>query len=165
MPTRPHESRFIDRLFPDPARKCPGTPTRGADGVASAYLAAERAGATPERLRVLLYDGAIGLCREALTALDFGDAKLAADRLARARASVSRLHGCLQARTGREGRFLRLYETVQRCLGEADYYRRREPLCESITMLLDRRMAWLDLDPAERSCPPIEDAGCRSWVG
>ena len=73
-------------------------------GVASAYMATDRAGATPRRLRVMLYDGAIRLCRQGLLALDGGEVTLAADRLARAGRIVEKLRRDLLA----EGRTERL---------------------------------------------------------
>jgi len=138
-------------------------------GVALAYRAAQQAGATPPRLRVLLYDGAVRLCRQALAALDEGDADLAGDRLAKAQQSVRQLHGSIPPDAGaRDGRlFERLYEQVHRRLVEANFYRRRESVSETIALLDMRRFAWSRLADAQRqSAAPAASGGCsKSWIG
>lgn len=111
---------------------------------ATAYQAAQAATATPRRLHVMMYDSAIDLCRRAVQALDDGDVDRAGERLARAGAVLGRLRGVL--RTDVEPELARalseLYEQVQARLVEADFYRRREPLGQSITLLHYRRPAW-----------------------
>ena len=138
-------------------------------GVAGAYIATDQAGATPRRLRVLLYDGAIRLCRQGLAALDDGEVALAADRLARAGRIVEQLRRDLlvDGRNRRLDRFARLYEQVARRLVEAGFYRRREPLNETILLLNCRRHDWnaltRSLDDGEPAGPAATNSA--SWVG
>jgi len=138
-------------------------------GVAGAYIATDQAGATPRRLRLLLYDGAIRLCRQGLAALDDGEVALAADRLARAGRIVEQLRRDLlvDGRDRRLDRFARLYEQVARRLVEAGFYRRREPLNETILLLNCRRHDWnaltRSLDEGEPAGPAAADP--ESWVG
>ena len=138
----------------------------GQSPVASAYLDTEMAGAAPQRLCVLLYDGAIRLCRQALAALDAGDAHLAADRLGRARTSVQNLQDSLHAPGLPDERrmFADLYRRVHTRLIEADFYRRREVVRETITLLSRRRGGWQRLANCLGSdhAAPAAD---RSWVG
>jgi len=133
-------------------------------GVAGAYIATDRAGATPGRLRVLLYDGAIRLCRQGLLALDDGEVALAADRLARAGRIVEQLRRDLlaEARDRRLDRFARLYEQVAHRLVEAGFYKRREPLNETILLLNCRRHDWNALT---RSLDGAQSPDPAAWVG
>lgn len=136
-------------------------------GVARAYLATDHAGATPRRLRVLLYDGAIRLCRQGLRALDSGEAALAADRLARAARIVKQLRRDLR-REGpgeRPARFAHLYDEITRRLVKAGFYRSREPVSETIALLNCSRGDWdalaRSLDKASEASP----AASASWLG
>ena len=135
--------------------------------MARAYLATDHAGATPRRLRVLLYDGAIRLCRQGLRALDNGETALAADRLARAAGIVKQLRRDLR-REGpdeRPARFAHLYDEITRRLLEAGFYRSREPVSETIALLNCSRGDWDALARSlERAsaAPPVTSA---SWIG
>ena len=153
-----------------PRRVCPTADT-SADAPQvpqAAYIATDLATATPQRLRLLLYDGAIRLCREALVALDDGDAKLAADRLRRAMRTVHELRDRVRGDGDcpQRDRFAELYEQVHRRLIEADFYRRREAVSETISLLSLRRLDWgefaraLNQNGAEPGRPRP-----KSWVG
>jgi len=133
-------------------------------GVVRAYLAADHAGATPRRLRVLLYDAAIRLCRQGLTALDEGAPHQAADKLARAERLVEQLRRDLLA-DGPDGRFACLYEQVARRLAEAGFYRRREPVSETIRLLQCWRRDWDVLARSLDQPPETPAAMSESWVG
>ena len=138
-----------------------------AAGAARAYLAADHAGATPQRLRSLLYDGAIRLCRQGIAALDDDDADLAADRLARARRIIEQLRRGLGAEDPghRLGRFADLYEQVARRLSEAGFYRSRQPVSETISLLNCWRGDWNALARSlDDAGEPSASAGA-SWVG
>ena len=135
-------------------------------GAASVYLATELATAAPERLAVLLYDGAIQMCRQALAALDCGDTQLAAGRLGRTMQTVRRLQTSLESgpATPRRQEFADLYEQVHSRLIEADFYRRREAVGESISMLSFQRPAWGEFTRTHHRQPVL--AGPEtSWIG
>lgn len=138
-----------------------------ATGAARAYLATDRAGATPRRLRMLLYDGAIRLCRQGLAALDEGQAALAADRLARAGRIVERLRRDLigEDRCERPAHFSRLYEQVARRLVEADFFRRREPVSETIELLSCSREYWEAWSRSQDDTAEAAGAPSASWIG
>ena len=143
-----------------------GQTTAGETPVASAYLDTEMAGAPPQRLCILLYDGAISLCRQALAALDAGNAQLAADRLGRARESVQHLQDSLSAPglPDEHRTFADLYQRVHTRLIEADFYRRREVVRETITLLSRQRPDWQRLTD-RLTTTPCAPAAERSWVG
>jgi len=152
----------------DDSRLCPqGGSVSAETGVARAYLAADHAGATPRRLRILLYDGAIRLCRQGLRALDAGEADLAADRLARAARIVRQLRRDLlgEDRGQRLGRFARLYEHITRRLIEAGFYRSREPLRETIALLSCSRGDWDELARSFDNAFDASPAAPACWVG
>ena len=138
-------------------------------GPAAAYMATELATAPPWRLGVMLYDGAISLCRQAVEALDAGEISLAADRLARARQIMQQLQHTL-TETGPEElreRFTELYERAHRRLIEADFYRRREAVTDAISMLSYQRATWGDFVESLSNRPPAENADLPQscWIG
>jgi len=134
-------------------------------GVAGAYLATDHAGATPRRLSVLLYDGAIRLCRQGLRALDDGQADLAADRLARAAGIITQLrhHLAHDGHGEHLKRFAHVYDRVARRLVEAGFYRSREPLRETIALLSCSRSDWNAL--ARSLGRASQASSSASWVG
>ena len=153
-----------DVIAPDRIRPV----SRGPGGqAADAYLATELATSSPHRLQAHLYDAAIRLCRQAAGALGDGQVDLAGRQLRRARTVVRHLRGAVQAGAALEcaDRFAALYEQVHRRLIEADYYRRRESIHESIELLDHERPAWSALVAGlERRTPHPPDAGA-SWIG
>ena len=170
MPDRDYDIQLTGEFYDGDSRLCP---TGGAfcrdTGVAWAYMSADIAGAGPQRLRMLLYDGAIRLSRQAMAALDDGDVELAADRLARARASIRRLRDSLHADEGRSDRqrFVELYRQVHHRLIEADFYRRREGINETISLLNCGRAAWSEFAQAHcrQTLSSPAEASSKSWVG
>lgn len=165
------QSREKIRPPPGAAGSCRACPRDGSvfteGGVARAYLTTDRAGATPRRLRVLLYGGAIRLCRQGLEALDAGRGDLAADKLARAGRIVEQLRRDLPGgeRDERLRHFDRLYEQVARRLVEAGFYQRREPLSETISLLNCSRSEWDALARSPAGAADASPAGSASWVG
>lgn len=113
-----------------------------ASGPAGAYLATEFATAPPRRLAELLYDGAIRLCRQAMEAFDADDPSLAARRLARAGEIVRQLQSYLRGETGRTEDLAEACGQVRRRLTEAGFYRSRQAIAETLSLLLGRRDAW-----------------------
>ena len=137
-----------------------------ATGAASAYLTTEMETAAPRNLCMLLYDGAIRLCREALQALDEGDAEYAAERLAKARRTVHQLQDRAREGTATERQqFSELYERIYRRLVEADFYRRREVVCETLSLLGDRRTEWNRYAQTLGPCPAAAETASRTWIG
>jgi len=135
---------------------------------AEAYQATERATAPPGRLAALLYDAAIRLCRQAIEAFDDDDLALAAERLVRARWTVRRLQTRLETGDGQPiaENLAGTYAEVHRRLIEADFYRSRRAIEQTISMLLERRDAWktfLDSAASPSARDSRRDVG--QWVG
>jgi flagellar protein FliS len=133
-----------------------------------AYLEIDLATATPRRLWMLLYDGAVRLCRQAMAALDRSDVQSAADMLARARAILRQLQAVLRCRADPALRqaLAGLYDQAHRCLIDADFYRRREAVNQAISLLDYQRPAWGDfldaLGGTEVPCP--DPAFHGEWI-
>ena len=128
---------------------------------AAAYVATELATTPPQRLQMVLYDSAIRMCRQAVEALDAGQLAHAAERLGRARAIIVHLqaqlgptrHSQVTSGAGSGGpvhtqaapdlarELAELFRQVHRRLIEADYYRKRQTVEESIQLLHHRRGA------------------------
>ena len=151
-----------------PAERSAGTCARHLPpgAVGEAYVAMELATAPPERLQAVLYDAAIRICRQAAEALGAGQVERAAELLGRARTIILHLQAALYARAAPSPppELAELYEQVHRRLIEADYYRKRETVEESIQLLHHRRpalSAFLDaLGP-----PGRRRINSPSWVG
>ena len=167
------QMRRSQAFLPLGRRACPVGPADwSASGVASAYLAGEQAGASPQRLRMLLYDDMIRLCRQALASMDEGDVRLAAHRLAQAQRNLHQLRDCLRGRPDvpLAGQFLDLYNQTCRGLIDAGFYRRREPITETISLLSDYRAAWRQVARGlDRGADAPDAAGPEvsrnSWLG
>ena len=141
-------------------------------GAADAYRAAELMTATPGRLAELLHEGAIGLCRQAIEALDAGENERAADCLGRARRIFLQIQNSLppDGRSPLAQQLADLYEQAHGRLIEADHYRRREAVAETISMLTFERPAWAELiDPARRRSATAAAANPlpphAGWIG
>lgn len=132
---------------------------------AEAYLATERVTAAPTRLREVLYDGVMDLCRQALAAQDAGRGELAGDRLARARRIVAQLAATLapDARDERAEAFAELYQRAHRRLIEAGFYHRRRPVAETFSALAGSRGDWLTL--VRSAAPRAQAMQAGHWVG
>jgi len=136
---------------------------------AEAYLTAQLVTTPPWRLQETLYDGAIRACVLAVHALDAGDADLAACRLRRARKIVQHLQGALSSCAGGPlgGQLAQMYDQVHRRLIEADFYRKREAVDESIQLLTYRRATLARFVEAigrgGTIAAPASDA--PSWIG
>ncbi len=129
---------------------------------AAVYRRTAAATAAPRWLRTRLHAGAIELCRSALHALDVGDVASAADRLARARRIIEDLRSGLGSTDDEASRLAGLYKRVHGRLIEADYYRRREALVESITILRNARPSCRDTRAAPADALPTTS---RCWIG
>lgn len=130
-------------------------------------MAAELATAPPRRLQTVLYDEAIRICRQALAALDAGAVERAAEHLGRASTIVLHLQAALQTRAAPDlsRELAELYQQVHRRLIEADYYRKRETLQESIQLLHRCRPALTAFLEALHRPGHGASIDTPSWVG
>ena len=134
----------------------------------SAYRQGDYATATPRRLAELLYDAAVGLCEQAIEALDAGEFERAADRLGRARSVFQQIQDAVEAVAAADGgRFGRFCREIRQRLLDADHYRRREEVAETLSILTYRRPNWPVLIPAAHREPGRGPTGATGshWVG
>jgi len=134
---------------------------------AEAYVATELATTPPRRLQTVLYDSAIRTCRQAVEALDAGQVAPAAERLGRARAIILHLQGELQTQAAPDlaHELADLFREVHRRLIEADYYRKRQTVEESIQLLHHRRGAMTAFIEAAASHGARGPVRTGNWVG
>lgn len=117
----------------------------------SAYAAAQNAyrdsavlTAPPERLVVMLYDGAHRFLFQAAAAMRAGDLVMTNNRLQRAEAIISELRSTLNFEAGGEiaGKLEAIYDFCQRHLIEARLKRDAEMIEQVMNMLANLREAW-----------------------
>ena len=100
--------------------------------------------APPERLVVMLYDGAHRFLFQAAHAMRSGDLSLMNNRMQRAEAILSELRGTLNHEQGGEiaGRLESIYDFCQRHLLEARLKRDAERIEQVMKLLAELRDAW-----------------------
>jgi flagellar protein FliS len=113
--------------------------------------------APPERLVVMLYDGANRFLIQGATALRAGDLSATNDRLRRAEAIVTELRSTLDMSAGEVATNLEsIYSFCQRLLLEARLKRDPEKVEEVARLLRELRDAWDQV--AGQACTPVTAA-------
>lgn len=108
-----------------------------------AYKESSIVTAPPERLVVMLYDGAVRFLAQAAAATRQNDVAGANDRLQRAEAILSELNSTLDMSAGDIALRLRaIYTFCRRHLSEARFERRAEKIEEVSRLLGELRDAW-----------------------
>ena len=108
-----------------------------------AYTASAVMTAPPERLVVMLYDGAIRFLGQGAVALREGDRERARDRIRRAEAIVSELNLCLDMSHGEVPERLRsIYLFCKRQLLDANLHADADKLASVQRLLVPLRDAW-----------------------
>lgn len=108
-----------------------------------AYAEASVMTATPERLVVLLYDGAIRFLRQAAAAMQEGKLEAARYGMRRGEAIIDELNVSLDMEQGELSDRLRsIYLFCKRHLVEATIRRDAAPIEEVCHLLADLRVAW-----------------------
>src|SRR4051812_46577219 len=100
--------------------------------------------APPERLVVMLYDGAHRFLFQAAHAMRSGDISTMNNRMQRAEAIINELRGTLDHKNGGEnaGRLESIYAFCQRHLLDARLKRDAERIEQVMKLLADLRQAW-----------------------
>jgi flagellar secretion chaperone FliS len=110
--------------------------------------------APPERLLVMLYDGANRFLIQAATALRAGDLATMNDRLRRAEAIITELRQTLDMSQGEvAGNLESIYSFCQRLLLEARLKRDPEKIEQVAKLLRELREAWDQA--AAKTCTPV----------
>jgi len=112
-------------------------------GSSAAYRRVEIETASPAKLVVMLYNGAIKNCEEAKHALETKQPKLVHEKLIRAQEIVTELRSALNFQAGEVAENLdRVYDYVYRLLVQANVKKDIGPIGESIEHLRALRDAW-----------------------
>ena len=102
--------------------------------------------ATPERLVVMLYDGALANAEQGIKALEVKDWEKAHHLIGKAQEMVVELMAALNLDTGEIARNLyKIYEYVRGRLVEANVRKEPAPLREVITLLGELKEAWVEI--------------------
>ena len=121
-----------------------------------AYTESSILTAPPERLVVMLYDGAIRFLTQSAVAMRRGDREMFLARMRRAEAIIDELNYTLDMSQGEVAINLRsVYTFCKRHMRQALIRQDAEPLDQVIKLLADLRQSWQALasqgTPAERS--------------
>lgn len=130
------------------------------------YLKTKVMTASPQELRLMLYDGAIKFCHQAVTALNEQNYENSYSALMRAQKIVLELSTSLnhEAAPGLCDRLSALYTYIYRLLVDANIGRQREPVGEAIELLEYERQTWqmlidkLATEGADGTTPPQSQA-------
>ena len=108
------------------------------------YLRTRIMTASPEQLRLMLYDGALRFARQGRGAIEHGDYETSYSAIARAKRIVLELSNSLNHDAHPElcQRLAGLYTYVYRLLTEANMSRKLEPLDEAIELIGYERETW-----------------------
>ena len=113
--------------------------------------------APPERLVVMLYDGANRFLIQGATAMRAGDLTLMNDRLRRAEAIITELRATLDLSAGQVASNLEsIYSFCQRLLLEARLKQEAEKIDQVAKLLRELRDAWDEA--AGKACSPVTAA-------
>ena len=104
--------------------------------------------ATPARIVVMLYDGAIRFLSQALAAMAAGRHAEQSRLIGNAQAIIAHLHDTLDPLTGRAfaASLSGIYTALLRTLTQANIENRPEPVEEAVAVLRDLRETWAEVD-------------------
>lgn len=116
----------------------------------SGYLAYQKnkyETASPHRLILMLYDGALANLRHAMQALDSGNAEAAKSHVLKTQDIISELASCLNVEQGGDIAFnlRRLYLYALSRLAQANVRKDRSMLKEVEDIIADLRSAWAEI--------------------
>ncbi len=135
------------------------------------YLQTKVMTASPEQLRLMLYDGAVRFCRQARHALGKSDFEGSYTAIVRAQKIMLELSGSLNHDHDADlcDKLAAIYDYVYRLLVDANMKREPEPLDEAIRLVEFQRETWamlmkkLEHEPesaaAPRSTEPLASIG------
>ena len=102
--------------------------------------------ATPERILIMLYDGAIRFCRQAIQAMDEGNKQQVSEKISRAMAIICEFSNTLNHEVGGEiaTDLDALYNYMTRELAKANLKNERKPLETVEELLVGLRETWVE---------------------
>jgi flagellar protein FliS len=124
--------------------------------------------ASPERILIMLYDGAIRFCRQALQALDSGDKLVMSEKISRTMAIICEFANSLDHEIGGEiaTDLDALYAFMTRELTRANLNNERQPLETVEKLLVDLRDTWIEAIEVNREStrPDVVLEGSSKFV-
>ncbi len=116
--------------------------------------------ASPEQILIMLYDGAIRFCRQAMQAMDRGDTVEKSEKINRVMAIVSEFANTLDHQVGGAiaADLDALYAYMLRELSTANLENRRASLETVETLLSDLRQTWIEaIEIKRQESQPVMD--------
>lgn len=119
--------------------------------------------ATPTRLVVMLYDGAIRFLSQAMPAMRVKQYDQQSLLIGKAQSIIAYLRDTLDREVGSafSGSLDSIYAALQRSLNEANIYDKPELVEQAIEVLRDLREAWAEVD---RRCQATKAEGSRELM-
>jgi flagellar secretion chaperone FliS len=117
--------------------------------------------ASPEQILIMLYDGAIRFCRQAMHAMDNGDRKVQAEKISRSMAIVCEFANTLNHEVGGEiaTDLDALYSFMTRELTNANVKNDRKSLVTVEDLLVGLRETWVEaIEINRQNTRPVVDA-------
>ena len=130
------------------------------------YQRAQVETASPTRLVVLLYDGAIRFCSLAVEAMEAKDREAKNTRLLQVQRILSELMSSLDRKAGGEisDNLLRIYTYMYEELVIANLKDRIAPVRQVLSLLLELRETWSEIDRQATQNVPASGSGAQSNV-
>lgn len=131
------------------------------------YLKTKVLSASPEELRLMLFDGAIKFARQALGSLEKNDFEGSYNNLTRAQKIVMELSSSLDHKVDPEltEKMAALYTFIYKLLVDANTQRVAEPINEAIQLLTYERETWSLLIAKVKGVPDTANAPLASSAG
>jgi flagellar protein FliS len=124
--------------------------------------------ASPERILIMLYDGAIRFCRQAIQALDSGNKLVMSEKISRTMAIICEFANSLDHEIGGEiaTDLDALYAFMTRELTRANLNNERQPLETVEKLLVDLRDTWIEAIEVNREStrPDVVLEGSSKFV-
>jgi len=131
------------------------------------YLKTKIMTASPEELRLMLYDGAVKFCRQARAAIEAGQIEEMHNNLVRAQKIVLELSTSLRHDVDPElcERLSALYNYIYRLTVDANTKREVKPVDEAIQLLSYERETWQMLIDKLRGVEPTPSEPAKGLTG
>jgi flagellar protein FliS len=150
-----------------PRREAAGRANAVNRGAMEQYQRAQVESASPTRLIVLLYEGAIRFCSLAQDAMQKGDLEIQNANLIRAQRIIGELLGSLNRNAGGEvaANLARIYTHMLGELVRANLYDDQQVIRQVTALLMEMRASWAEIDrlqSGDHSAQPAPPAGDKA---
>ena len=151
--TEPHDAASLEAASLDILALGPSTQNARMQNRNGQYQRAQIESASPARLIVLLYDGAIRFCTQALEAMTRRQIEAQNTNLVKAQRILVELMGSLKRDVGGEttDNLFRIYTYMRDQLVEANFLDRQEQVQTVLRLLYELRETWIEVERITRS--------------